>query len=538
MLKQKQTKNYLGNPKLKTAGVRFEFTSEQVEELLRCKNDPIYFAEHYVKVMTIDSGLVLIKLHPFQKKIIEEFYKHNEIIVRSGRQSGKTTAIWVAFLHYIIFFNDKRLGCFAHQHGKAKDFLRELKRAYENLPMWMQQGVLEWNKQRIELENGSSVFAAACGGTTATGFTFNVVYLDEFAKVRDTIVEDFMESVFPTLSSGKSGKTIITSTPQGYNHFYRFWSEAIAGRNGYIPIDVDWRDIPGRDDAWKEKTLKAMNNNVRRFAQEYESKFLGSQNSLIEPGLLGENDATPPQEVRGEFLRIFEMPQRDRHYVVAVDTSEGKGLDYSAASVFDITELPYRQVAVFHSNKISHHEYPEYLANIIKAYNDAPALVENNSIGAEVAHRLVYEHDCYLVSPKDGEPGIRTTKLTKRLGCANLKDMIEFNKLVVKDVDTIKELSNFARVRGSWAASSGHDDLVMCLVMLAWAVDQPFFGMISNGKEADVFRNNAQSKQPLLPILDIGIEKKPTTVNFEDVKMEMSNLVKQHGEGFMKWLCS
>lgn len=532
----KPLRYYLGNPKLKTAGVEIDFTPENVEEIIKCKDDPVYFAEKYVKIVTLDKGLVLIKLHPFQKEIIEQFYKTNRIIVKSSRQSGKTTALIVAFLHYIIFFKDKKLCCLAHNLPKAKDFLRVLKKAYENLPQWIQQGVVEWNKQSIELENGSGIMCAACGSTSVTGFTFNIIYLDEFAKVRESVVEDFMESVFPTLSSGTTGKVIITSTAQGFNHFYSFWTKAENKENGYHPINVDWRDIPGRDEEWKKNVLKDMNNNIRKFNQEYESMFLGPSNGLIESGMLDTSLTCAPVEEK-ENLRIFYPPVDGHHYVLGVDTSEGKGLDYSATIVFDITEIPYKIAAVYHTNKISHHDYPPIVANLAAAYNDALCLVENNSIGSEVANDLVREYDCCLLSPDEKHPGIRTTKKTKNVGAANLKDLIEHNKIEIKDVNIIHEVSNFGRKNGSWEALSGHDDLVMCLVLFAWGIDSPLFAMATDIDMRDAYKPKDDTSLPFVLNLNLpeNSEDIDTTTSFGR-SLQMQQMVQTHGSEFMQWM--
>tara|TARA_Y100000401_G_scaffold117395_1_gene126011 strand:- start:3852 stop:5489 length:1638 start_codon:yes stop_codon:yes gene_type:complete len=482
--------NYLGNPLLKKANVQVDFTQEQVSEYIKCSQDPKYFIKNYVKIVHVDKGLVPFHLWDFQEDMIDKFHDNRFVICKMPRQTGKSTTIIGFLLHYVLYNEDTRVAILANKGSTARELLGRLQLAYENLPMWLQQGIVEWNKGNIELENGSKILASATSSSAIRGGTFNIIFLDEFAFVPPGIADEFFRSVYPTISSGTSTKVLIVSTPNGMNMFYKMWINAVEGRSDYVPVDVHWSAVPGRDSEWKEQTIR--NTSEDQFRVEFETEFIGSSDTLISPTILRSLAFKEPIHNTEEGLSIWEEPKKDRQYFLSSDVARGGGNDYSAFSVIDVTETPYKLVARYKNNEISYLLYPTVIHKIAKYYNESMVLVENNDIGGQVADTLYndFEYENMISSAVKGRTGqvisagfsrnasmgLRTTAQVKRIGCQTLKSLLEENKLLILDFDTISELTTFI-VRGkSYAASEGNnDDLVMTLVLFSWCVQQRYF---------------------------------------------------------------
>ena len=481
---------YLGNPNLKKANTPIEFTEENVIEFMKCKNDPVYFAKKYIKIVSLDEGLVNFNLYPFQEKLVNNFHNNRFNICKMPRQTGKSTTVVSYLLHYAVFNDSVNIGILANKAATARELLGRLQTAYENLPKWMQQGVLVWNRGSLELENGSKILAASTSASAVRGMSFNILFLDEFAFVPNHIAESFFASVYPTITSGKNTKVIMVSTPHGMNHFYRYWHDAERGRNEYITTDVHWSEVPGRDEAWKEQTIA--NTSEQQFKVEFECEFLGSVNTLINPAIL-KNMVYDNPITKNAGLDIYEKPEKEHNYIITVDVARGLGNDYSAFIVFDVTQFPYKVVAKYRNNEIKPMLFPNVILDVAKGYNNAYLLVEVNDIGDQVASILQYdlEYENLLMasmrgragqivgqgfSGKKTQLGVRTTAAVKKLGCSNLKTMIEDNKLLTCDYEIISELTTFAQKHNSFEAEDGcNDDLAMCLVIFAWLVAQDYF---------------------------------------------------------------
>ena len=522
---------YLGNPNLKSVGQPVEWTEESVKEYRKCMEDPQHFIENYVKVIHVDKGLIRFDMYPYQKKMIDSFINDRFVICKMPRQTGKSTTIISFLLHYILFNESVNCAILANKLATARELLSRLQLAYEHLPKWMQQGVVVWNKGNIELENGSKILAAATSSSAVRGSSFNIIFLDEFAHVPNNIADQFFTSVYPTISSGETTKVFIVSTPLGLNMFYKLWVDAEEGRNNYTPIEVDWREVPGRDDKWKEETIK--NTSQQQFTQEFECQFIGSTLTLIAPSKLRTMTfQTPIASKNG--MDVYEQPQKGKTYSIIVDTSHGKGQDFSAFSVFDITQFPYKQVAKYRDNIISPMVYPNVVYQVAKRYNNAWTLVEINDIGQSVAeslhHDLEYENMlmCSMHGRagqkigggfgKNAQLGIRTSKQLKRIGCAALKEMIETDKLIIPDFDTIAELTTFSSKYNSFEAEEGHhDDLAMGLVVFAWLVQQQYFkDMTDLDIRQQMYKDQMESMtQDMLPfgIIDDGLDDNSFTDN-------------------------
>ena len=492
---EQDIEHFQGNPLVKKVGAQIQFTKEQVEEFVKCAQDPFYFIEKYMKIVTIDSGVQVIKLYDFQREMINKFINEKFILAKCARQSGKTIGVESFILWSILFKDNYRVGMFANKFDTSKKILKEIKYSYEQLPMWLQQGVVTWNKHSIELENGSSITSSSTSGDAGRSRTYNLVFLDEFAFVPDYVAADFFTAVYPTISSGKNTKVIIISTPNGLNFFYRMWIEAQEGRSNYKLFEANWRAVPSRDDAWADETLA--NVGEKAFQQEYECDFLGSSNTLISTTKIKEMVWKKPVKRYQGGLAIYEEPKPRNQYIVTVDVSRGIGKDYSAFTVINVSDFPYKVVAKYQNNEISPMVFPNTIYETATHFNQAMVLVEVNDIGEQVGAILYndLEYEDLIMTEHGGRKGqrissgfggnvyygVRMTSNVKKIGMANLKTMIESDKLLIHDVDIITELSTFVQKRNSYEAEEGYnDDLVMCLIIFGWVSNQEYFKELTN----------------------------------------------------------
>ena len=487
--------NYLGNPNLVKVGIKNEYTKDQIIEYQKCAKDPIYFMVNYIKIVSLDEGLVPFKMYGFQKKIVETIHNNRFTICKLPRQSGKSTTTISYLLHYALFNPNSNIALLANKSSTARDILSRLQLAYENLPKWMQQGVINWNKGNIELENKSTIVAAATSSSAIRGGSYNIIFLDEFAFVPTNIAESFFSSVYPTISSGQKTKMIIVSTPYGMNQFYKLWVDAENKRNDYIPIEVHWSEIPGRDEAWKDQTIR--NTSEEQFQQEFECEFLGSTNTLINPAKIKNMAYMNPIKSSGS-VEVFETPIKGNTYVCTVDVARGVDKDYSAFIVFDVTKMPFKVVAIYKNNEVKPFVFPNIIDQVCKGYNHAHILTEVNDIGQQIAEALQFEieYDNILMTTQKGRAGqvlgamysgrgsslgVRMTKQIKRIGCANIKTLMESDKIAVNSFKIIEEISTFAKRGQSYQAEDGsNDDLMMCCVMFGWISNQPYFKELTN----------------------------------------------------------
>ena len=481
---------YLGNPLLKKANTSIEFSQEQIIEFVKCKNDPVYFAKAYVQIVTLDHGLQPFRPYDFQEKLIKNFHNNRFNICKMPRQTGKSTTVVSYLLHYAIFNDNVNIAILANKASTARDLLNRLQTAYENLPKWLQQGILAWNKGSMELENGSKILASSTSASAVRGGSYNIIFLDEFAFVQNHLADDFFASVYPTISSGQSTKVIIVSTPHGMNHFYRLWHDAERSKNEYVPTEVHWSEVPGRDAKWKEQTIA--NTSEQQFKIEFECEFLGSVDTLIAPSKLKSLVYDAPVK-RNKGLDVYEDVESDKDYLVTVDVARGVGSDYSAFVIFDITTFPHKIVAKYRNNEIKPMLFPNIIYDVAKAYNSAYILCEVNDVGDQVAAIIQYDLEyqnllmCSMrgragqivgqgFSGKKTQLGLKMSKTVKKVGCLNLKTMIEEDKLIFNDYEIISELTTFIQKHNSFEAEEGcNDDLAMCLVIYAWLVAQDYF---------------------------------------------------------------
>ena len=481
---------YLGNPNLKKANVMTNFTPKQVKEFIKCSQDPIYFIRKYIKIVSLDEGVIPFDMYDFQEEMVTSFHENRFNIAKLPRQSGKSTVVTSYLLWYVIFTPNVNVAILANKAPTAREMLGRLQLSYENLPKWMQQGIIGWNKGSVELENGSRLLASSTSASAVRGMSFNIIFLDEFAFVPNNIAEQFFASVYPTISSGKNTKVIIISTPHGMNMYYKIWHDAERKKNEYITTDVHWSQVPGRDADWKEQTIA--NTSEAQFRVEFECEFLGSVDTLISASklrLMVYEDAINSKN----GLDVYEDPQKEQQYTITVDVARGLDGDYSAFTVFNTSTVPYKLVAKYRNNTVKPLLFPDIIHKVAKAYNHAYVLIEVNDVGAQVADILQYdlEYDNLLMAAMRGRAGqvvgqgfsgskvqlgVKMSSAVKKLGCSNLKGLLEDDKIVIQDYDIISELTTFIQKGSSWQAEEGcHDDLAMCLVMFSWLCVQDYF---------------------------------------------------------------
>lgn len=506
---------YLGNAHLKKVNEQIEWTPELLQEYMKCSKDPIYFAKEYIKIVHVDHGLIPLDMYDYQQEIVEKITANRRVAVLTARQSGKTTTATAVILHYILFNEFKTVAILANKGDAAREVLARVKLAYEALPKWLQQGVEEWNKGNISLENGCNVLAGTTSSSAIRGKSISFLYLDEVAFIEG--YDEFFASVYPTISSGESTKLLMTSTPNGLNHFWKTCKGAKEGTNGYEYVEVMWSDVPGRDEKWKNETLASLDYDEEKFNQEYCCQFLGSSGTLISGAKLKELAYSKPIYEK-DGLYQYVAPEEDKIYSMVVDVSRGKGLDYSTFTVIDVTQMPYKQVCTFRDNYIGPVDFSSIIFRVATAYNQAFVLIEINDIGEQVSDTLQmdfgYENLLYTESAgrsgkrisngfgKASDKGIRTTKSVKSVGCSMLKMLVEQNQLILLDFNTIQELSRFSKKGNSYEAESGsHDDLAMNLVLFSWLTDQTFFKEITDINTLHKLREKTeeQIQDDLLP---------------------------------------
>ncbi|WLW36943.1 terminase large subunit [Synechococcus phage S-8S29] len=518
------TEQYLGNPNLKKANVATNFTPEEVQEYIKCSEDPVYFIQTYIKIVSLDKGLIPFDMYDFQVDMTKKFHDNRFNIAKLPRQSGKSTIVTSYLLWYVLFNANVNVAILANKAATSREMLQRLQLSYENLPKWLQQGILQWNRGSLELENGSKIMAASTSSSAVRGMSFNVIFLDEFAFVPNHIADQFFSSVYPTISSGKSTKVIIISTPHGMNMFYKLWHDAEKGKNEYIPTEVHWSAVPGRDAAWKEQTIK--NTSEQQFKVEFECEFLGSVDTLISPSKLRTMPYTDPIK-QSKGLAVYENVVPEHNYIITVDVARGTSNDYSAFMVMDTTTLPYKVVARYRNNEIKPIVFPNIIVDVAKNYNNAYVLCEVNDIGGQVADIIQFdlEYENLLMaamrgragqqlgqgfSGKKTQLGVKMSTAVKQVGCSNLKALIEEDKLMIPDYDTIAELTTFIVKGQSFAAEDGcNDDLAMCLVIFGWMAMQPYFKeMHDNDVRQRIYEDQRESiEQDMAPFgfMDDGL---------------------------------
>lgn len=489
---------YMRLKNLRRANIKTQYTPEMIAEWKRCRKDIVYFAETYCAITHIDYGTIKVQLRDYQKDMLKIMHENRMSAHKLSRQLGKTTAVAIFLAHYVCFNKDKAVGILAHKGSMAVEVLERTKQAIELLPDFLQPGIVEWNKKSIVLENGSSIGAYASSPDAVRGNSFSFIYIDECAFIQNWT--DCFLAIQPVISSGRESKMIMTTTPNGLNHFYDIWQSAIDGKSGYVPYEAVWHSVKERlynkadifDDGYEWSSQAIAGSSLEQFLQEHNAEFFGSSGTLIRATTLSRLSFVDVVNDNGFYQ--FEKPKEGRKYVATLDCSEGRGQDYHAMQIIDITDFPYKQVAVYHSNTAAHLILPDIVFKYLMMYNECPVYIELNSTGVSIAKSLAMdlEYD-NIICDSFIDLGMKQSKRSKAMGCSALKDLIEKDKLIINHKGTIQELRTFSEKGVSWAAEEGfHDDLVMSLVIFGWLTTQEKFAEYAGKDEmriaSEIFR--------------------------------------------------
>lgn len=478
---QAEEQYYLGDKTLPTAQSRYEWTEEMSEAYERCKTDIAYFAENFFVIISAGKR-IKIPLRDYQRKFLDDTMKHKRVLALQSRQSGKSTLMTVYALWLAIFFPDQSIIICAHKGDTARMLFKRIKEAYKELPNWLKEPVIEWNKSSMSLSNGSSIVTSNTTAEGPRGNSLSCLILDEFAFVAPEIAQQFWTAVAPTLANNPDARMFVSSTPNGIgNLFHKLYDDAENGKNNFVIERVLWYDVPGRDEEWKKRTIRDdCFGDEEIFAQEYECKFLGASNSPFPQSTFDKikNDISDPilRDMDG-YLKIWQLPENDRVYVMGVDTSEGVGLDSSVVQVLDITDLNrIEQVACYENNRIDPTAFTEIVEQIAKMYGRPVMSVERNGCGGQVCDRLyidkAYPHFVCFGNDanKKSRAGVNSSQNTKGPAVTNMKYWLSDKKqVIIHDSAFLDSLYHFVRKpTGKWEAETNfHDDLEMALT---WAL--------------------------------------------------------------------
>tara|TARA_Y100000004_G_scaffold19283_1_gene19825 strand:+ start:3594 stop:5177 length:1584 start_codon:yes stop_codon:yes gene_type:complete len=513
MVKPKN-EGYLGNHLIKRSGIETEYTEHEMAEYLKCSENPTHFIENYTQIISLDEGLVPFELRGYQEKLINHFKDNRFSVVLASRQSGKSITSCAYLLWYILFNPEVTVAVLANKGAIAREMIARIVTMLESVPFFLQPGVKILNKGNIEFGNDSKIVAAATSSSSIRGMSINMLYLDEFAFVEDA--ETFYTATYPVITSGKDSKVIITSTANGVgNMFHKIYESAIHDQSEYKPFTINWYDVPGRDEAWKQQTIA--NTSEAQFEQEYGNSFLGTGNTLVNSNTLLGLKALEADWTKDE-VRVYERPKEGREYICTVDVSKGRGLDYSTFSIFDVTESPFKQVCTYRDNSVSPMLYPDLLNKYCRPYNDALIIIENNAEGGMVATQLHYDIEYPNVfvqgMTKADDIGVTMSRRIKRIGCSTMKELLEENRLIVVDRHTITELMTFVNKGSSFEADKGyHDDMVMNLVLFSWFITTDYFTSLTDKQVKDLLYSEQQKliEDDILPVGVFGHDHKEET---------------------------
>lgn len=514
---------YNGLPYLKRANIPIQWTQEMLNEWVRCRDDIIYFAENYCSIEHVDYGIIKVQLRDYQRDMLKIMSDSRMSQHNLSRQLGKTTAVAIYLAHFVCFNEAKNVGILAHKGSMAAEVLDRTQQALELLPDFLQPGVITWNKNSIELENGCCISAFASSPDSVRGQSFALLYLDEAGFIEN--FDETWKAILPVISSGRRSKIILTSTPNGMNHWYDLWEGSLKGVSGFTPYTATWTSVKGRmyneqnifDDGkeWSANQIGA--SSLEAFNQEHNCNFMGTSGTLISGFKLSKMTFTEIED-SCNFYRYYD-PIPGHKYIISVDPAEGRGQDYSSFHVIDVTKYPYEQVGVYHSNEVSPLLLPTVIMKFAMEYNDAWVYIELNSTGGTVAKTLYidleYEN---VICESSKDLGLKQSKVTKAIGCSTLKDLIEKDKLILHDRKTVMEFRTFVEKGVSWAALDGfHDDLVMALAVFAYLTSQSKFNdfiEVDRNVGNDIFKREMDDiYNDFAPVIMVSIDDEVSEFN-------------------------
>jgi len=563
---KKEDKFYLGNKDLPNANMEFEWTPEMVKTLKKAKQNILYFAENFFYIVNLDRGKIKIELYSCQKRVLRSLRDNRFVACLASRQTGKTTMMTIYALWIACFQDDQRILIVANKEQTAINIFSRVRTAYEKLPNYLKPGVLEYGKTSMKLANGSSIGISTTSSDAGRGDSCNVLILDELAFIPNNLVDSFWKSVYPIISSSKKSKIFVASTPNGSNNlFYNLYTDADNGKSNWKAEKILWDEIPGRDEAWKQDTIRSIGSE-EAFAQEFECKFLDTGDSFIDEvfyAKLSSETKDPEYLFDDGCYSVWEEPNKENLYTIGVDVAEGVQQNYSVIQVLDITDLQnIKQVAEYASNQINPFEFTTKVRDICYHWGTPPVLIERNNCGSQVVDNLYHQYNYRNIvnwSPKVGQVkfdrlGVYAHTNTKYKGITNMRYWVNELKCVqLKSKLAVEELKNFVRYpNGSWAAQPGYDadDRVMALtwalLILENSIVQRYYNVLdidSNQRPAKLelgayidqkFSNFLQDYK----YQDIDDSWSPPPVYFEDINIfgdgEVNDIELLEAEGWTK----
>ena len=467
--------SYNGIATLKRQYVKLPLNDYHIKEIKRCKDDIFYFVKNYCKILT-KSGISFPEFRQYQIDFIQTLIKGTDVVGSLPRQSGKSVSCGLYLLWRSLFTKNINIGIAANKLNLAMEVLDKIKKIFIELPIWLQQGVVAWNKTFIEFENGTRIMTSATNSDAFRGYSCHLLLIDECGFVSTKLWYELEDSLFPSQDALAQKQKILISTPNGMNHWYHIVENA-KKNNSYSYFTMDWRDVPryNKDgtlknpDSFKDEIISK--HGYQHFAQNYALEFLGSSKTLINSNTLKSINVLDEKEVILDSifkgLRIFREPQRGHSYLLGIDPKK-EGVDCLGIQVLDVTKIPFIQVASF-SGDISYLNAPSRIFDLGTYYNDAMIIVENN-IDNSIVDTLFYQYDYSGEIYKETNKkilGFRTTIKTKKILLSLLKKLIEESKLLIYDRFTFDEFLVFVeKENGTFSAEDGfHDDLVMSLMI-------------------------------------------------------------------------
>ena len=482
------------DPNLRKANLLFQYTDEEIQEILKCRKDIVYFAETYVYLKT-EKGLKHIKLRPYQKKLLSNYQHNRWCITLQARQSGKSTTTAIFFAWLSIFSTDKNLAVVAQRDQIAGEVFSKIKSIIQYLPFFMKPGCVKFNRNGYRFDNGCSALYRPASIDALQGYTIDVLYIDEFAYIKNTQAREFWNNVYPTLSSMSNSRVMITSTPNGRNLFWELWNNAVEGKNFFKTMRVDWWEVPGRDEAWKQCEIANLGSEAA-FAQQYGLSFdTGVRNSLSADTFHYLNKVSTEFEQQlfnmgtdwDEFFRFstkWKYSLKKDWFLISIDIGEGLGSDYSTIKIRKLFLNPdgtiiMPTIGVFECNTIIVEEFAKVILLMMRKFNQEHVrlVIERNTYGDLLIKNIdsLSEHlngvdidlETYAKFRRSAdnmkmEKGIRLNRQNKKIGVANWKQLVDSKIFIETDSRTIDQYREFGEDKnGNYKAGVGHDDLVM-----------------------------------------------------------------------------
>ena len=513
---------YIHDMDMRRANINFMYTPDEQQEVIRCANDILYFADKYAYSMT-DDGIQKITLRPYQRKMLKCFQENRWTILLASRQIGKTVTSSIFIAWYICFQFDKNILVLAHKLTTAHEIIDKVKHVLKHLPFFLKPGVINSGAGGMKFDNGVNLYSQATTKSAALGFTIHLLYADEFAHIPEHIIVPFYRSIYPTLSSSQVSRIIISSTANGMNLFHSLYDGAIHGTNSYTPYRVDWWEVPGRDEAWKQREIANLDGNEELFNQEYGNQFIVSSRMLIDDALSRLIKRQSCKYEWKEIDQLFELPYDYNEltwhpsfnpidinpidkFVFAIDIADGIGGDYTIINIFKLecksvakirvakeieSEKSFfrlRQVGLFRSNQRSVDDVSKLLHILLfKVFNcdNVRVVMESNFKGEAMYEKIstnqdfypeIFMHTRHSKVLKVRKPGVKITSDNKEMYCRELKKILQQGRIILTEAETSNEINAFGiNKNGKFEAQTGHDDIAMTLVNLVPYFDNETF---------------------------------------------------------------